>query len=78
MHQRDERRDDDGGAVLLLLAHDGRDLVAQAFAAAGGHEHQRVAAADHMLDDGLLRSTEMLITKCVLQDGLREGNHCCC
>ena len=33
------------------VAHDGRHLVAQALAAAGGHQHQRVAAADHVVDD---------------------------
>ena len=33
------------------LARDRRDLVAQRLAAAGGHQHQRVAAADHVVDD---------------------------
>ena len=41
LHQRDQRRDDDPGAG----AHQRRDLVAQRLAAAGRHQHQRVAAA---------------------------------
>jgi len=51
VHERDERADDDAGA----LAHERRDLVAEALAAAGGHEHDRVAAGDELIDDlGLL------------------------
>ncbi len=75
VHQRDEGRDDDGGAVALLLAHDGRDLVAQAFAAAGGHQHQRIAAANHMVNNGLLRAAKMRIAKGILQNGVGEGSH---
>jgi hypothetical protein len=44
VHQRDQRRDHHGHAVAGALAHDGRHLVTQRLAAAGGHEHQGVAA----------------------------------
>ena len=40
LHQRDQRRDDDRRA----LAQQRGQLVAQRLAAAGGHEHQRIAA----------------------------------
>ena len=46
VHQRDQRADDDRDAAAGAVAHDRRHLVAQALAAAGGHQHQRVAAAD--------------------------------
>ena len=38
-------------AAAGAVARDRRHLVAQALAAAGGHQHQRVAAAAHVLDD---------------------------
>ena len=60
-----------------LLAHDGRHLVTQRFAAARGHQHQRVAAVHHMANDGLLRTTELLVTKDVLQDGVCGGQREC-
>ena len=51
LHQRDQRRDDHADAV----AQQRRDLVAQRLAAAGRHQHQRVAAAGDVFDDvGLL------------------------
>ena len=56
-----------------LLAHDGRHLVAQRFAAARGHQHQRVSAIHHMANDGLLRTTESLVIKYALQDGVCGG-----
>ena len=54
LHQRDQRRDDDADAV----AQERGDLVAQRLAAAGRHEHERVAARHHPLDDRLLRAAE--------------------
>ena len=53
VHQRDQRRHHHRHAAPGAVAGDRRHLVAQALAAAGGHQHQRVAAADHMLDDRL-------------------------
>ncbi len=75
LHQRDERRDHDGGAG----AQQGRDLIAQRFAAAGGHQHQRVSAARHVLDDGLLGATKALKAKDFLQylEGCRVAVHRC-
>jgi len=35
------------------------DLVAQRFSAAGGHEHQCIATSNHLLDNGLLLTTEL-------------------
>ena len=73
VHERDQRRHHHRHAVALLLAHDGRHLVAQAFAAARGHEHQRIAAGDHVRDDGLLRTAELFVAEHGLQDGMRGG-----
>ena len=50
LHQRDERRDDDAGAG----PDHGRQLVTERLAAARGHEHERVAAGDQVVDDLLL------------------------
>ena len=60
--------------MALLLAHDGRYLVAQAFAAACRHQHQRITANDHMFDDGLLRATEGFVAKDILQNGVGGGH----
>ena len=70
VHQCDQRRHHDGHALALPLAHDGRHLVAQALAATCGHEHQGVATANHMFDDGLLRAAELLVAEDVLQHGM--------
>ncbi|GAO22464.1 hypothetical protein ALISP_2284 [Alicycliphilus sp. B1] len=48
-----------------------RHLVAQRLAAARGHEHERVAAGDHVVDDGLLRATELVVAEDVVQDEMR-------
>ena len=45
------------------VADQRRDLVAQRLAAAGRHEHQRVAAADHVLDDLLLVAAERVVAE---------------
>ena len=54
LHQRDQRRDDQRQAVQ----HQGRQLVAEAFAAAGGHDAQAVASGQHGGDDLLLPGAE--------------------
>ena len=46
VHQRDQRRDDHRGAGAAQRGH----LVADALAAAGRHQHQRVATGQHVLD----------------------------
>ena len=55
------------------MAHDGRHLVAQRFAAARGHQHQRVAAATNVLDDGRLLAAEVVVAEDLAQHGARSG-----
>ena len=50
LHQRDQRRDDDADPGPQQR----RQLIAQRFAAAGRHQHDRIAAGHDMLDDRLL------------------------
>ena len=64
LHQRDQGRHDDTGA----FAHQRRNLVAERLAAASGHQDQRVAAVDDLLDDGLLVAAEGFVTENALQD----------
>ena len=68
LHQRDQRADDDGDALFAPMARDRRHLVAQALAAAGGHQHQRVATADHVVDDLGLRAAERAVAEDFVQD----------
>ncbi|MCY1215266.1 hypothetical protein D9M72_271080 [compost metagenome] len=63
LHQRDQRGHDDAGA----FADQRRDLVTERLAAAGGHEDQRVAAVDHLFDNGLLVAAEGFVTEDALQ-----------
>ena len=72
---RIEREMMSGRLTLLYAApravpRNGGDLVAQALAAAGGHQHQRVAAGDHLVDDGGLRAAELLVAEDFVEDGL--------
>ena len=62
LHQRDQRAHHHAHAV----AHQRRDLVAQGFTAAGGHQHQGVVAVDQVVDDGALFATEVVIAEDVL------------
>ena len=71
VHERNERRHHDGDAVARTLARDGRNLVTQRFAAARRHEHQRIAAATHVLHDVRLRATKCAVAKHFAQDILR-------
>ena len=57
LHQRDQRRDDDADP----RAHERRDLIAQRLAAAGRHQHQRVAARHHRVDDLRLVAAELAV-----------------
>ncbi len=50
VHQRDQRRDDDRGARPAQRRH----LVAQALAAPGRHQHQRIPARHDMTHHGFL------------------------
>ena len=47
VHQGDQGRDHHAGAG----AAEGRDLITEGFAAAGGHQHQGRTAGHHMADD---------------------------
>jgi len=69
LHQRDQRRHHDRRA----LAQQRGDLVAQRLAAAGGHQHQRVAAGRDLLDDGLLLAAEGGIAEDVFEDVQRAA-----
>ena len=64
LHQRDQRRDDDRRA----LAQQRRHLVAQRLAAAGRHQHQRIAATRDMGDDFALRTAKRLVAEGGAQD----------
>ena len=71
LHQRDQRRDHDTGAG----PQDCRDLIAQRLAAAGRHQHERVAAGDEVLDDGSLVAAKLLIAEDRTQDAQSRGGH---
>ena len=71
VHERDERRHHDGDAVARTLARNGRNLVAERLAAARGHEHQRIATATHVVNDGFLGATKRAVAKHFAQDLLR-------
>ena len=43
------------------------NLVTQALASASGHQHQRIAAGRHVVDDRLLRPTKLRVTEYALQ-----------
>ena len=64
LHQGDEWRDDDARA----LTHERGNLVAQRLAAAGRHQHQRVAATGNAVDDFSLRAAERRVAEDVAQD----------
>ena len=59
LHQRDQGRNDHPAT----RAREGGNLVAQGFAAAGGHQDQGVAAPDQGVDDLVLGWAEGLVTK---------------
>ena len=65
-HQRDQRRDDDTDA----RPQQRRDLVGERLAAAGRHQHQRVAAGGDMLDHLALEATKAVVAENVLEQGL--------
>ena len=72
LHQRDQRRDDDADA-----GPDQRgDLVAERLAAAGRHEHERVAAGDDVLDDLGLLAAERVVAEDALENVARMRLSC--
>ena len=67
-HQGNQRRDHQRQSLL----HQRRDLIAERFAAAGGHHHQTIPSAQRRINNGLLAGTKMLIAKGILQYLLRQ------
>jgi len=64
LHQCDQRRDDQTDAV----AQQRRDLVAQRFAAAGRHQHERIPARHRCIDDHFLLAAKFRVAEGVLQE----------
>ena len=64
LHQGNQRRDDDASAG----PDQGRNLVAQRFAAASRHQHQRITAVNQRFDDFRLMRAETLVAKHLLKD----------
>jgi hypothetical protein len=62
-HQRNQRRDHHCEAVELLR----RNLIAQRFAHAGRHHHQRVFALQDVIDDDFLQTAKISVAKIFLQ-----------
>ena len=73
VHQRDQRAHHHRHAVAAAVPHDRRHLVAQALAAAGGHQHQRVAAAGDVIDDRGLQATKRAVAEDFVQHLLGSG-----
>jgi len=63
LHERDERRNHQREA----RQDEGRELVAERFPSAGGHEHERIIAVKDAPDDALLGTLEGVKTKIALQ-----------
>ena len=72
LHQRDQRRDHDAGTGT----QQGGNLVAQRLAAAGGHQHQGIAAGDQLFDDLLLQAAEVVESEDAAKQ-LTRGFSCC-
>jgi hypothetical protein len=68
VHESNKRGHHNGDAKPRTLAGDGGNLVAQAFAATGGHENQSILSASDMLNDVLLRPSERLVAKDLAED----------
>ena len=57
--QRDEGRHDNG----RTFHHEGRELIADGFSSAGGHQYDRVLAGKDVSDDVLLQGAERVVTE---------------
>ena len=71
LHQRDEGGDDDRDAGT----EQGGDLVAQRLAAAGGHDHQAIAAARDVPDDRFLLASKRAVSEDAIEDLARRPMH---
>jgi len=65
-HQRDQRRYDDGHP----FADQGRQLVAEAFAPAGGHDHKGVVSGQERFNGFFLLAFELIESKMLLKGGV--------
>ncbi len=73
LHQRDQRADDQRHTAAGAVARDRRHLVGQALAAAGGHQHQGVAAVDDVIDDVDLQAAETVVAEDFAQNRQQRG-----
>ena len=73
VHQRDQRRDHHRRAAPGALARNRRYLVTQRLAAARGHQHQRVAAGNDVVDHALLWPAKLRVAENVVQYLARVG-----
>ena len=71
VHQRDQRRNDHRQTFTQQRRH----LEAQRLAATGRHQHQRITAAGHALNDRTLTATETVVAEDVLEDALSLFEH---
>ena len=74
VHQRDQGRNHQRHAQPGALAGYGRNLVTKRLAAARGHQHQRVAAGDGVVDHTLLLAAKGVVAEHLAQDG--RGRRC--
>jgi hypothetical protein len=68
LHECDERADDESGSA----ARKSRELVAEAFSGAGGHDEEHVATGGCSLADLLLMWAKFAVTEDAMQE-LGEG-----
>ena len=68
VHERDQGADHHGDAALSPMPRDGRHLVAQALAAACGHQYQGIATLSNVRDDPFLLAAESAVTKDVSEN----------
>lgn len=71
LHERDEGRDHHGEAV----PQEGRDLVADGFSAARGHDGQGLPAFQHVFQDPLLQEDKIVVAEDGFQDAAGFAQH---
>ncbi len=67
LHQGHERREDERDAGRKQ----GGELIDERFAGAGGHDHQRIAASEDVVDGGFLAGAEGREVEVVMEGGER-------
>jgi len=71
LHQGDQGRNDDARAGT----DQGRNLIAERLAAAGGHQYQRIAPRRQVIDDGALLAAKSFVAEDAPQDLKRVFRH---